>query len=809
MPIGKEAMAAQPAIRAAERRPVEAEQVPAPLGPRALRIGMRTTLLAPLAAAASVGLASRGDTDLGSFAPLFVLIAIAAALATLLPWDRLFRTVWGMRILYGWAGLNILLITVASWATGGSGSSLLLLYAIMIVFFAVLFPPRAQVAFLVFALGCYTVVLASSEWEPLPLIMLGTLGFLANYLSREMKKRMAAHREARLESERRWAVVAAVSAAARDMTTTDPRRVLQGVVDAIVALGFDTARIYVRRGENDYAAVLPEGVAKDFSRGLQSLPEGIRTEALGKGRDVVINAKEAGDHTAQSLRITGFATIAATPILVGDRPEGVLVVGSARAGAITSQDVEVFAMLAAQAALALGNTRRVEEQREVAVRLSEVGRLKSDFLSNLSHELRTPLAVITGTGKTLEREWETVEGEARRDLLERLNTSSAVLDASIGGLLDFSLLEAGRLEPQMREVDIGEIVGGVIDRLAGLLRHHELRLNVQKGLTVNADPALIERVVESLLTNAAKYTPVGGWVEVTVSRDGGQRIVRVADGGRGIPADEIPHLRKPFAGGGDAETRPGGGAGIGLALASRILELQGSELEIRSEPGRGSRFWFLLPRPGEDQPVAAGEGPASADAEEPTQQLSFDDVLLSSVAAQAAQVAPPPPEEPEPPQSRSSRYGAAAVATVVTAASSLAVTGLLPEQAKQVASTVLASIGFSGPAELVTKVGGTIGGGADKPGGKGTEADADRSGDGSSESDPGDGGSTSTGTSVDSSSGGSGDGTVDGSSGGSGGGGGDGGSDTPGGSGDAPGHGDEPGKSGDAPGHKKDEPGTK
>jgi len=420
----------------------------------------------------------------------------------------------------------------------------------------------------------------------------------------------------------------------------------------------------------------------------------------------------------------------------------------------------------------------------------------------MSHELRTPLAVITGTGKTLEREWDTVEGEARRDLLERLNTSSAVLDPSIGGLLDFSLLDAGRLEPQMREVDIGEIVGGVFDRFRGLLRHHDLRLNVQTGLKVQADPVLIERAVENLLSNASKYTPSGGWVEVAVHRDGGHKLVGVADGGRGIPADVIPHLGKPFSRGGDGDGTVAGGTGVGLALVSKILKLHGTELEVRSEPGRGSRFWFLLPGRGDSQPAAAGEGPAAADAEVPTQQLTFDDVLLSSVAARAAQAAPPSPEEPEPPQSRSSRYGAAAVAKVVTAASSLGVTGLLPEQAKQVASTVLASIGFSGPADLVTKVGGTIGGGPDKPGGKGTEADADRSGDGSSESDPGDGGSTSGGTSIDSSSGGSGDGTVDGSSDGSAGGGGDGGSDTPGGPSDAPGHGDDRGKSGDAPGHQ-------
>lgn len=215
-------MANQPTTRPSGHRPEPTRRTPGQLGPRALRIGMRTTLLAPLLAGATVALTKDTGTRLGAFAPLFV----GVALATLLPWGRIAAGPRGAPLLVTWAVVNVLVVTVAGWATEGSGSGLLPMYAILIVFFAAAFPPPARLGLLVLALAGYAVVLALSDWDPLPLALLATLAVLANFLTRELRRPIAAHRDAQVRSERRWATAAAVSAAARDLTLADPRSVL-------------------------------------------------------------------------------------------------------------------------------------------------------------------------------------------------------------------------------------------------------------------------------------------------------------------------------------------------------------------------------------------------------------------------------------------------------------------------------------------------------------------------------------------------------------------------------------------------------
>jgi signal transduction histidine kinase/DNA-directed RNA polymerase specialized sigma24 family protein len=286
---------------------------------------------------------------------------------------------------------------------------------------------------------------------------------------------------------------------------------------------------------------------------------------------------------------------AAVPIKVSDGVAAVLVVGSETEPGPTVQDVEVFRMLASQASLALENVRRFEEQRQVIERLADLDRMKNDFLSTVSHELRTPLTVITGMGRTLEHQWETIDDETRADFLTRLNANAATLDHVIGQLLDFSKLEAGQLRPNTREIDLSELLPEIADRLTSLLEDHELELDVASGLCTQADPGLIERIVENLLSNAAKYTPAGSRVIVSAHEDGPDHvIVAVSDDGPGIPESEVARIGERFFRGGDAHTRPTRGTGLGLAVVSEILELHGSRLDVESRVGEGSRFSFRL-----------------------------------------------------------------------------------------------------------------------------------------------------------------------------------------------------------------------
>ena len=566
-----------------------------PLQLRTLSIGMRTILLVPLLSAAVLVVGRRTDVEMGPLGLVFVTVAVSAGLATLLPYERLFRTRWGVAVVFGWSIVNLALIAIGIWATGGAGSPLVFLYALTTLFFAVAFTPRTQAVFFVLSIASYWAALGASRLNPVNVAVLAVLAFLANLLVGQLKSQTVAHKEARLESERRWALLAVVSAAARNMSAVEPLVVLRAVVDSVVALGFPTTRIYVQE-DGDYRAILPSGVPQNVSEGIDSLRFEAVERVLSGGQPVVVGT--VGDALSEPLRRLGLSSLAVVPIPVDDRVEAILVVGVEEPPGPSSQDVEVFQMLTTQATVALANARRFERQRRSMERIAELDRMKSDFLSNISHELRTPLTVIAGVGRTLEDSSDILSEDERHDLLARSNANAATLDSMLTELLDFGRLEAGHLDIKPVDVALGELIDGVTDRLASLFRDQMVDLDVEEGLTATADPLLIERVVENLLTNAAKYTSPGSRVRISATSEGREAVVAVEDDGPGIPPDELCHIGERFFRGGHSNTRSTRGTGLGLALVSEILDLHGTYLEVESKLGIGSRFSFRLPRVG-------------------------------------------------------------------------------------------------------------------------------------------------------------------------------------------------------------------
>jgi signal transduction histidine kinase len=549
-----------------------------PIELRTLRVGMRVTLLAPLAAAATFVLATETRVALGGFGPLLTGVAVAAALATLLPWDRLLQRRGGMALLSLWALTALSIVSVGVWATGRAASPLILLYAITTVFFAVAFPPRGQLALFAMTVLGYGLAVGPDRGA-LPLIVLAVLTFLAGFLVQQVRAQIRAAWRARTESERRWALLAAVSAAARDMSrsTTDADQVLVTATAAVHGLGFPAACIYVH--ESDGWHVVPGGATPDEA------PPEVVTRSAKTG--------EVERFGRTSDRLPDFGV--AVPIRVIDGIAAVLVVGTGVPPGPEPQDVEVFRMLASQASLALENVRRFDEQRQVIERLAELDRMKNDFISTVSHELRTPLTVITGMGRTLEHQWRSLDDEVRSDFLARLNANAVTLDQVIAQLLDFSKLEGGQLRPHVTEIDLSALLSQVVERLGTLLRDHRVEMDVDTDLRTVADAGLVERVVENLLSNAAKYAPPGSRVLIAAHEGGADDVVvAVSDDGPGIPESEVARIGERFFRGGDLNTRTTRGTGLGLAVVSEILELHGSRLEVESRVGAGSRFSFRL-----------------------------------------------------------------------------------------------------------------------------------------------------------------------------------------------------------------------
>lgn len=549
--------------------------------------------------------------------PLVTLIAagaVAGVVIALLPWDRMLRSRSGLQWLYAWTAFYILLISVAIWVTGSAASELFYLYGLTTVFLAVSFRPRGQGILLAFTATCYVAVLAATGWRVSPallvlrLAILAILGFLAGYLSRELTRHMEAYRAARDESRRRATLLAKVAGAARTMSTLDPGQVLRDVVGCALELGFQAANLCLYDEERErYRVAYARGLPAEYVRNEHPWDIGMPGLVRVKRKTVALHDYASSPHAVPQLAAAGFRAVVASPVWSQGQLVGALVAGTRQRRHLTESDVEAFELLAAQASRALENAHRFESERRAVERLAELDRLKRDFLSTVSHELRTPLTAIEGLGLTLERQWPSMDDDIRLDLLRRLNANANALDGIIRTLLDFSRLESGRLEANVQQVDLRTLVEGVITRLNGMLDGHRLVVRLEEGLLVEADPMLLDRVAENLLTNAAKHTAAGTRVILSTRAVGEDAVVSLTDDGPGIPEEELKHIGTRFYRGSNTAMLQIRGMGLGLALVSEILELHGSRLEVESQIGRGSRFSFRLP-------LAPGARPSSAQA---------------------------------------------------------------------------------------------------------------------------------------------------------------------------------------------------
>ncbi|NBC16673.1 MAG: response regulator [Bacteroidetes bacterium] len=257
-------------------------------------------------------------------------------------------------------------------------------------------------------------------------------------------------------------------------------------------------------------------------------------------------------------------------------------------------------------------TTQVQAQAE---QLREMDRAKSRFFANLSHEFRTPLTLILGP---LDALLDRTDDEADRTLLTGMRQQSQRLLRLINQLLDLSKLDAGRMPLRAERLDLAAFLRRLTISFQALAETEGVMLSMHAAtdrLDLAADPEKLEHVFSNLLSNALKFTPDGGKVQVHLDTDDQQAEVRVRDTGPGIPEDELPHVFDRFY---QAEAATGSGtlgSGIGLALARELVRLHGGTLRAESVVGFGSTFIVRLPLTLE--PTEDAAPPAEAEREEP------------------------------------------------------------------------------------------------------------------------------------------------------------------------------------------------
>jgi signal transduction histidine kinase len=244
---------------------------------------------------------------------------------------------------------------------------------------------------------------------------------------------------------------------------------------------------------------------------------------------------------------------------------------------------------------------RMIQRHEYEAQLLEARRLaeqasaaKAKFLSMVSHDLRTPLTAITGNVSLVAAGVHGPVTEEQRDALQRIRNAAAELLRMLEDILGFAQLESGRVQVRITDVTAADAVA----RAEALVRLHLEQSGLTfssdcDGATLRADPDRLQQILLNLFSNAIKFTPAGGRVEVSCARDGERALLRVQDTGIGIPPDQLQRVFEPFV---QLDTNQRErGVGLGLAISRELARAMGGELTAESAPGHGAAFILALP----------------------------------------------------------------------------------------------------------------------------------------------------------------------------------------------------------------------
>jgi signal transduction histidine kinase/CheY-like chemotaxis protein len=276
-------------------------------------------------------------------------------------------------------------------------------------------------------------------------------------------------------------------------------------------------------------------------------------------------------------------------------PGGKLVLGLNPRQSFDENYAAFVDLVAGQIGTAISNARAYEEERERAEALAELDRAKTAFFSNVSHEFRTPLTLLLGpVSQLLEPTDRSAEERTALELIER---NALRLHKLVNTLLDFSRIEAGRIEARFAPVRLSELTADLASAFRSPIEHAGLALRVdvtEPPELAYVDREMWEKIVLNLMSNAFKHT-FDGEIAVTLTSSDGEAILTVSDTGVGIPETEISHVFERFHRVPSARSRTHEGSGIGLSLVQELVRLHGGSISARSQVGVGSTFEVRIP----------------------------------------------------------------------------------------------------------------------------------------------------------------------------------------------------------------------
>jgi PAS domain S-box-containing protein len=327
----------------------------------------------------------------------------------------------------------------------------------------------------------------------------------------------------------------------------------------------------------------PRGLAEVLRSGKSLLVEELTDEMI------VAGARDP-EHL-EAVRGLGITSFMMVPLRTGRGTSGVMTFAFAESRRrFTSTDLRFAETVADRAAAAIENAWAYDEVRRA-------NQLKDEFLATLSHELRTPLNAMLGYTRMLRGA--AVPEDGRDAALEVIERNGRLLAQMVDEVLDVSRIISGKLRLNVQRIDPTRLVDDALATVApaAAAKGIELRSKTASTVTIlHGDPDRLQQVLWNLLTNAVKFTPPGGRIEVSLGRSETDVELTVADTGRGIDSAFLPYIFERFRQGDSRFTREHGGLGLGLSIARHIVEMHGGTIHAESRgEGRGATFRVLLP----------------------------------------------------------------------------------------------------------------------------------------------------------------------------------------------------------------------
>jgi PAS domain S-box-containing protein len=307
--------------------------------------------------------------------------------------------------------------------------------------------------------------------------------------------------------------------------------------------------------------------------------------------DVIVAAARGDAERVALVRSLGLRSYIIVPLTARGRTLGALTLATAESGRLYTEDDFRFAQdVAFRAALAVDNARAYNDAQAA-------NRLKDEFLATLSHELRTPLNAILGYSRLLDSGMMTAEKQAHA--LQTVERNATALTQIVEDILDVSRIISGKIRLSIQPVDLPAVVANAVETLGPAAEAKGIRVQTildPRASPISGDPDRLQQIIWNLVSNAVKFTPKKGVVQVRLERVNSHVEIVVSDTGIGVSADFLPHMFERFRQEDSGSTREHGGIGLGLAIVRHLVELHGGTIHAASG-GRdqGTTFRVRLP----------------------------------------------------------------------------------------------------------------------------------------------------------------------------------------------------------------------